>query len=239
MGWLRNTFRKGKVLEDLASIRAMHYYVQQIYWAEDISVDESKYSIESNVVELVRYGQHSSNGLLVTTNGYFLTACHCVDGVRKLNVRHNGHEYRLEKVCAVSRENDLALAKASIDAEPEYAKYRFFNTLNPLKQMTPVVMMVYNDDSNFERRGGWLVNSCDMNNVKRHDGETIQLKDQYRIMADVQQGCSGGPVVCCDGRVAGLVSNGSMKNHIGGVAKFMKCLELVVSYRLRLENMCK
>lgn len=239
MGWLRNTFRKGEVLEDLASIRAMHYYVHQVYWADDMSAEQSKSNIESNVVELVSYGQHSSNGLLVTTNGYFLTANHCVDGVRKLRVRHKGNEYKLERICAVSKENDLALAKASIDAEPEHLQYRFFNTLDPLNNKIPVAMMVYNDKSYFERRYGWLIGSCDVISAKGHDDETLQLEDHYLIMADVEKGCSGGPVVCWDGRVVGLVSNGSMKEHTGGVAKFMKCLELVVLYKQYLEKRCK
>lgn len=232
MGWLSNTFQKEKVLEDLASIRAMHYYLQEVFLGNG-----GKHSIDDSIVELVSGGKHSSNGLLVTTNGYFLTAFHCIDGVSGLRLVHKGVDYPLERLCATSREDDLAFLKTRMGGEPVHLRHAAFAM--PAKFPVPIALVMYNNQSSLERKYGWLNGSSESGYAKTGYGKTVRIKDHYAISAEVQKGNSGAPVVDPESRIVGLVSTGAVKTDYGTLIQFTKCLDLIAMYKQHLETKCK
>ena len=69
-----------------------------------LTANEARKNLEEGVIELVKYGKHSSNGLLITDDGYFLTARHCVEGsLSQQIVLYDGMKCKVEKICAQGR----------------------------------------------------------------------------------------------------------------------------------------
>lgn len=87
-------------------------------------------SISKGLVELRYNRHHSSNGLLITTDGYFLTAKHCIRDLPETIRLHNGSEYAITKVCAIGKKEDIALAKADIPDECHPFSYKFSHEIN-------------------------------------------------------------------------------------------------------------
>lgn len=109
--------------------RVIHRFLHELHEGDRLTPEQARRRIEENVIEIEMYGQHSSNGLLITENGYFLTAYHCVaEDVRSaLTVRaHNDSIYPLAEVCYALPRLDLALAKAVIPAEPKSIHHAFY-----------------------------------------------------------------------------------------------------------------
>ena len=59
-------------------IPSLEQFIQQFYWGEHLTISQAERNLNESLVEITHYGEHSSNGLLITDNGYFLTAKHCV-----------------------------------------------------------------------------------------------------------------------------------------------------------------
>ncbi|HBM45933.1 MAG: hypothetical protein UT05_C0001G0091 [Parcubacteria group bacterium GW2011_GWF2_38_76] len=87
-------------------------------------------------LELKFSRSHSSNGLLLTQNGYFVTCFHCIEnGIKNLIiVDDDGNSYPIEGVCACSKDKDIAIAKAKINNVRKHIVYRYdkFQTKNQL-----------------------------------------------------------------------------------------------------------
>ena len=173
MAWLRKIIHRKEYNQDVADAKALNEYIQNIYWAEDLTVNQLKKNIEESVIGLLRNGNYASNGLLVTTNGYFLTARHCIKNIKELKIKNRkGDFYSLEKICEVNDAEDLALVKAKIDVEPEAIKYKFYNT-NILDLRMPIVLMGYDNDGKFEKRGGLIVKRFNANFISMDKFENL------------------------------------------------------------------
>ena len=63
-----------------------------------LTSEQAKKNLREGIIELIKNEQHSSNGLLITDDGYFLTARHCVEGSLPLQiVLYDGMKCRVEK----------------------------------------------------------------------------------------------------------------------------------------------
>ena len=93
MAWLRKLIRRKKYNQDVADAKALNEYIQNTYWAEDLTEEQSKKNIEESVIELVQNEKQVSNGLLITTNGYFLTARHCVKNIEGLKIKNRKGDF--------------------------------------------------------------------------------------------------------------------------------------------------
>jgi len=252
----------GKRIEDYkTAINSLDGFIQQIYWGEELTPEQSKENIKQGLVQITLNlkstlfsslnEESCSNGLLITEDGYFLTAKHCVDhSYSQGTIKDSqGKQYSIEKVCAVSKKNpkdpkqktDLALVKARIEGPSQPMRYRIFNTYQ-LKKELPVKLLSYKDGKLKEQYG--IVK-------KLHDYRIVSLKKgRYTYFPDsfvvhlstaVESGQSGGTIVCPEGRLVGIINSAGEdlegffveKNALGG-SKFMRALELVDFYKRKL-----
>lgn len=193
-----------------------------------MDIATSRRNIEEGLVEITSHGQHFSNGILVTSNGYFLTANHCVCDLSWKNVRlNNGRTYAIEKVCATNTEEDLALAKAKIPGKPEIQRYRFYNT-NLLKKI-PVALVTRINGKLVEKYGfvnlAWNPHRTNLGN-----GSSVSYYNHFTSYLFASPGDSGGVIISQDGRLVGIHS-GSDRVYNAVAAKLIQALELVSSYQ--------
>jgi len=110
-----------------------------------LNFTKSMRNIENGMLEIVVHNGREracSNGLLISDNGYFLTAKHCVDfPIGLIEVRNgDGSAYKIDKICAVSNKGDFALVKAKMMGRYKTKKYNFFN-MNKLKSRIPIRLL--------------------------------------------------------------------------------------------------
>lgn len=115
-------------VEDISSLER---FVQNYHFGKDLSPQEARENIVTGMLETISKSKHRGNGLLITKNGYFITANHCVEDPFYRKVRTvEGKVYSLEKICAFSASQDLALAKIDLPGPAEPCIYRFRDRLD-------------------------------------------------------------------------------------------------------------
>ncbi|MEK6920848.1 MAG: hypothetical protein AABX82_03110, partial [Nanoarchaeota archaeon] len=62
-----------------ALIETLDAFIQNIYVADGLRREDAQRNVAESLVELTYYGQHAGNGILITDDGYFLTAWHCIE----------------------------------------------------------------------------------------------------------------------------------------------------------------
>jgi len=207
-------------------------FVNHIYFGEDIPSIESIKSLENGVVELrVCDGKdsYSSNGLLITENGYFLTALHGLkhELCNAYITMPNGTEYPLTKLCAVGKNYDIALAKAKIPGECKAMKYRFYNTNNLSK--IPVKIITRKEEKLREYYGSTI-------GLLPRDFSSL-FQEHFDIFTnECIPGDSGGVVISPEGGLMGFISNGNNGVYYASAIKIIKALELVDFYKRELQR---
>lgn len=227
-------------------ISALERFTQQFYWAETLTYEQSVAEIEDSLLELSYFnGEHCGNGILVTEDGYFLTANHCVkQDLFRLRVNSKHGKYRIiEKVCAVCEKHDIALAKANFFGECKEKSYKMFNTNEP---KFPRCMGLTCWNGNIKRTYGNTVRDCPNVYIRPQNGEgSINLEHHLEIEIPVIEGDSGGVLVSPDGRLMGILSIGrdispiSLKDSkfpISSCVKIIKAMELVHFYKRTIEK---
>lgn len=232
-----------------AAIKSLDEFIQQIYWGEDIAPEESKKNIKEGLIKILVYSQnthgisssYNSNGLLITEDGYFLTAKHCIN--HKLSdlmmiEDGKGRTYGIEKICAVSKkEEDIALGKIKIEKKSKPIKYRLYNT-NQLKLGLPVAILYYNNDGKLETKYGLIKQIWNDSKVDLLNGRFTSFPDQFVIDLNkpAEPGHSGGVIISPDGRLVGILSTADVsgETNIAGGVKFFKALELIDFYKRKL-----
>jgi tetratricopeptide (TPR) repeat protein len=125
------------------AVSVLDEFLKQIPSNEHLDANESRRNLEENLVELTYYGHHSSNGLLFSGRGYFLTAKHCVEDIEDLNrLRarlYNGETYNIKKICAVSNKSDIAIGKIDLPRRYNPKMFKIYNT-DKLEKI-PVVLL--------------------------------------------------------------------------------------------------
>lgn len=229
MTLLKKLFRKKESKEKLVSV--LDEFIQQIYWGENLNPEESKKNIEESVLEITENGRHLSNGFLITNNGYFLTARHCVENPKGLTVRHNNKFYEL-KVCAKGKqkENDLALVKIDIKEECEIKKYKF--EYNKLENM-PITLISRIDGKIIRKYGLATKNNPFIQSI---EGIPLYLENHFIVdYCDAKGGDSGGPTISKEGKVIGINIASNRKDFCVGV-DFIKALELIHFYKEKIKK---
>ena len=222
MNWLTQRTERKK---DKA---ALHQFIQQLYWGENLLVPQAIKQLEQNVVELTQDGQHLANGLLITANGYILTAEHCIQKSNRWYAQNN-QAFLIEKVCAVDPRNEIALVKANISAESAALEYRFYNsTLLKRLEGKPVALLT-RINSKIVRKYG-LMEHASVNTTASNNGKNCNYDDQILLSLDSTPGDSGGVVASDDGRIIGFHSGYHGQQHKGVEVKLFKALELVSAY---------
>lgn len=160
-----------------------------------LTVEEARKNLEEGVVELVKYGEHSSNGLLISDDGYFLTARHCVErSLPQQIVLYDGMKCRVEKVCAKGKTDlvDIALVKADVPGNAVSRSYRL-QTSEYVDACLPIALFTRWDEKLVKKYGftGPAPSSW---------------KDSFVSSIPVIHGDSGGIVANQDYNLMGIIS---------------------------------
>ena len=189
--------------------------------------------MESLLIEIKYYCQHSSNGLLITDDGYFLTALHCVqnDGRHPLYQArvhlYDGTSYPIERICASLKAEDIAIVKAAIPKECKPRSYKFYNT-NVLQN--DGVTLLTRWDGNLVVKDGSITYADHQINIEVNNQPSTTYHNHFLTNLTAIPGDSGGVILTVDGRVAGLVSTGAGYSAASGV-KIIEALKLVEAYK--------
>jgi S1-C subfamily serine protease len=224
---LKELFRTEERKKKLVS--ALDEFVQQFRTIGIEQLREGVENLEQGLIEITHCGQHSSNGLLVTEDGYFLTAKHCLDhGLSGLKIRtHKGSTYKIERVCAVGTRTDVALAKATVPAETEPKRYRFYDETQVDKM--PIAAMVRRY-GHIETNYGYINGNCASLLADFGDGKLVPIPDHFELALMARSGDSGGIVVSPDLRLVGILSAGATKRYTATCIGIGRALELVNFY---------
>ncbi len=212
-------FKKFRNKED---IRTLEQFVKS-NWINSLTNDQSIKNLENGLIEIVYpNGQHKGNGILVTENGYFLTAEHCLD--KKLNsqyIKTFNKIYRLERICIENRDNDLVLAKVNIKNKPLIKNYKFYNT--DILEKIPVQLLIKRDGI-INRKYGLI--ERDWNLYKCSDGN--YYKDNFSLNYFTSPGDSGGIIISPLSELVGLVQGANKV--ISSCIKINDALNLIYKY---------
>lgn len=210
---------------------ALEDFVQNIYWGENLSAEESKKRLEDGVIEARQYEQHCFTGLLVTDNGYFLTARHCVNrdfsGTR-IHL-HNGTSYAIERICCWGKKEDVALVKAKMYGNCTAKRYRMH--LEEIKNV-PFATMARRDGNIILNHG--FANDAPVSKVYVESKGDVLVANHIVSDVPARPGDSGGIAVSNEGRLMGLTVIGTKEGNLVFALKIKKALELVSFYSQRL-----
>lgn len=235
----RRSIEKNKA-EKLQLAKTLDEFIQQIYWSETLTPNEAVECLSKGLVELVYNDeQHAANGLLVTTDGYFLTAAHCLSqDVRNLSLKdYLGNIYQIKKRIASGNHEDIILGRVDIPKKCQAMQYKFYNTnliskIDQYKIGEPVSFLSRWNGREISKYG-FLKGDGKPAYVK-DNGKTYVFKDQFNISLSSLKGDSGGLIVSSNGSLMGFAS---CKGEIELLCiKIIKALELVHFYKRTLEK---
>jgi len=196
---------------------------------ENLSDQSVKENLEKALVEIIYADEgHLGCGLLVSTDGYFLTCRHCLNVQDGQAIKtSDGKKYKIEKTCVISKKYDLALAKAEIPvkAEAQRFKYGMFS-----KKSSKMTALLIRRNGDLEVKGGLANNFF---------GERIVGERYYAEVMSVNTPCkngdSGGVVVSLpDYRLIGITAfNRATEEYYGGYFQWYHALELLTHFKRR------
>ena len=99
---IRKRHKNKKQLYDLNALLALAKFILRPEGVRTFGEETARNNIYAGLVEIRVYEQHSSNGILVTQNGYFITTYHCVESASTMPsyIRlQEGTQYPVEHVC--------------------------------------------------------------------------------------------------------------------------------------------
>lgn len=238
MNKLYNLIFSNRIKKQKETLFLLDEFIKNIYFGEDLTLKESKKNLEEGLIEIIyNNGVHHSNGLLITENGYFLTAKHCVESdLSSLKIKlYNGEVYPIKESYFYFKTNeDIAIAKADIPRKGNYniKKYKIFNTNNTSNfNKIPIALLTrLNNKINISYG---FINKWDVSKVKLLDGDSFVNQFSLDILA--KNGDSGGIFTSSDGRLIGIESTGNENNFATGV-KILDALELVYYYKNKIQK---
>ena len=204
-------------------------FTQNIYWGNSLTPHQARKNLEEGILELVDLdGNHSSNGLLLTDDGYFITSAHCLIGSHALRVILKDQSYRITEVCSLDARNDIGLAKINSNGNSTSRVYKFFNPDNfSLLQAIPIVVLTKQSGC-LILKGGY---TCGLKIDKLTTIQKVNLYDQIELNITVRQGDSGGVVSTSNYEIVGIVNTATISVSSGHASQWHKALELIVSYK--------
>jgi hypothetical protein len=254
-----------KVYDHTATQGALDAFIQNFYTGEGLSNVQAEENLKNGLVEIVFRGAllpeilglpplpgfHISNGLLITEDGYFITAHHCLEGFEKYSLPHlgdmkipissglmgvrdtSGRTYTIERAWGFP-DYDFILAKARIPRRPSKSiPYRFCDTrVEQLKRGISIGVWSRWNGRLKERYG--FIDQPYVASITTRDG--VSYKDHFSMeLVDIIPGDSGGIVKTADHRVVGLISTGDDQLN-GSAVRLTKALEFI--QKCRQEYFC-
>ncbi|MFH1401254.1 MAG: S1C family serine protease [Nanoarchaeota archaeon] len=218
-------------------------FVQNLYWAQDMPVADAKRSLEQGLLTvherlpprdgLTMVGQ--GNGLLITDDGYFLTAAHCLATSLGARVRTSaGIWYDVLPGRVNYGSEDLVLAKADIPKRPAARVYRL-GLDGCLKE--GAVEVVSRKDSGVRRKYG-VLNPSGLGGsyVRWSEGGLEEFPNHFSLLYPGQRGDSGSIVVDPQAYLLGFISGGNEELRTGTACRTSAALNLVHAYLRMLRS---
>ncbi|HLC55723.1 MAG TPA: serine protease [Candidatus Nanoarchaeia archaeon] len=231
---------------------------------EEISKEESESTIVSNLVSVEGrksigdgyVDTNKGNGLLITTDGFILTAYHIIEqhlddwkkikdkGIPRWNFRkwakdiekkyhvfdQNGNRYPIDITWYAKNSSlDIALIKAIIPRrKPRPIMFRILE--DELQSEQVVKLVGLQDDVLSGRYGKVKYNKINAPNLIFNDGEKT-ISDSFLTTVQGGNGMSGGVYITENGELAGIhiygIKNGDILTGDGGGVRMRNVLKLV------------
>jgi S1-C subfamily serine protease len=233
---------KQEYYTELAS--SLDEFINSFYWGKDMNPTEAKRNVEHGVVEIISHCCHSSNGLLITEDGYFITAKHCLSDVHQPQIRlYDGLVCDVEKICVLSKKRDVAIAKANKPGECKPVRYKFFDKSR--YEEVPVVTLTMRE-GRLIKKTGIVQNLQDQPSI-RIDDTSLAREDHFVIsFSENIPGDSGGIVIGPYSEIIGIAISGQISSGkpvpagYSSAVKLVKVLESVHIYSSTIkERFCK
>lgn len=217
-------------------VTALTDFVNNQESCRDMSAKESRKNIEDGLVNIVlkrdlgfKIKEHESHGLLITNDGYFLTANHCLDHDFDYgSIKTNSGKFEIGMIKEMSPKYDLVLAKAHLRGECSAKKYKI-SDLKP----------------SLDKRGISLINENGI--IREHIGlrrsfsEPSKLKNKKRFLDQMdfflptwEFGHSGAPFIDYRGNLMGISSAAYANTE--SIAKISHAMEMITSYIDKLKS---
>jgi S1-C subfamily serine protease len=194
-----------------------------------VGINESIKNLEEGLIEIVQYGSHSYNGLLITNDGYFLTIKHGIKNRSGQKIRlPNGKKYPIQKVCIYTDDDDIALVKAAIPNKSSSREYLFYDTNNLESGMA--VALLTRRKGKIERTYGFIGRRYSFVHT-----ESGYYPEHFSMLLESKPGDSGGLIVSPDGKLIGFDTSAAFPARSSAV-KYNRALELIKYYKKCLEN---
>ncbi len=213
---------------------ALQDFINNFHWGSDLSDINARNNLELGLVEITdEDGYHSSNGLLITNNGYFVTNYHCVDDlddVDKYIRTVDGRVCKILKVCGGNPHNDIALVKADMSGPAEALCYKFAETHNISKDF-PVALFTRRDvygspKDNLKIKYG-TIRKPQLRTYKSNSPGG-DVKNQVEISMITSAGDSGGVIATKEGKIYGLLTGGGAnQKHVSACTFWFEALKII------------
>lgn len=214
-----------------ADKEALKEFVNNFHWGDGLTDSQAKSNLENGIVEITDFEGTTCNGLLITENGYFITSYHCVADLEYelYIVTSNGKKYPIQKVCAYSKKDDVALVKANMPGSAKAMVYRFAKKYNIAKKFA--IVMLSRNKTKLRLKGGYVHNPK-LVQVERN-GDAHLVENQIWIEVDSVPGDSGSIYSTMDHRIYGVHASGLTDDKKWGMCTFwfqvIKLINLVAN----------
>lgn len=229
--------RDERLLQSNSLIRkeVLTNFINNLNDSNDLPLDLVRQNLESSVIEIIYPdGSHCSCGLLITTDGYFITCYHCVnEDIQDLRILlSDGSVYPNLKLCDYSKKHDIALVKVSIPILSQAIKYPFYSNKKIHQSSYAEANLVVT----MTRKSGKLVvvDGFSKDYISRkiglEDGGFSKKQVEYETF--LIYGDSGGVVVrLADLKVCGIASGSDSRNQsLGFYTQWNSAIEIVTRY---------
>lgn len=182
-------------------LKNLERFIQNIYWAQELTKEESIKNLENNLIEILDpdSGQHLASGLLITNDGYFITNNHCL-GDQKEKIFFKNKVYQKLKIIEIDKVADVCLAKINIRLE-NYPIYKIKRELNNDKG--PIVLK-YKNKGILQEKYGLILNQ-NSKTLKRNCWSETKMQIKIRTV----HGESGSIIINNQGELIGFLYGGS------------------------------
>lgn len=203
-------------MEIKKEINALEKFMQNLYWGESLNPEEAIKNLEKGIFE-IKYsnGEHSSNGLFITNNGYALTSNHCVEKYKEKFIEDSeGQKYKIERICQKNKEKDIVLIKTTKNTSVSPLIYKIKN-VHELMELYPLGYLVEHKsrwDGEIKNSFGQIKKTKRKERISNHKGQHKKLEDQIDVEMPLIPGDSGGILLDYIGNLTGFASASNQKN---------------------------
>lgn len=216
-------------------LQGLRDFVDNIYWNDNLAPDKSIFSVEQGVVELLYKNsyQHSSNGLLLTEDGYVITCYHCINKeIENMFAGMHGNKlYEIERICSISKKRDLALIKINKKGKSKALNYRFLNNGNFSAGSVKHIVLLTRKNGNINRIGG-TTNGYMFEKVFYYK-EGKNTHEQILANMKAISGDSGGVIVSVEGEVFGIHVGSAVDSYQAYFAAWHNALDVISKYIIK------